>query len=299
MRTGVAIVVGALLLIGFCISMAIYGNQKVVIDQEVRYVCDEPGHQGPRVMKTEMRSIEVARNRARQAAVVEESQPCPACAKMAKAEAERREREAQEAREKEEAEKIFKNLEVKFGFTSWSSGPGPQIVNEISLTPGHELMPTVSVKNLGQEPISGLRFVIKDDDNCLSYRIPEMVSFGLDEADHLAREASNRKKKKLIVQAFKDLFCRGVPISDGPLNPYGKYSNDVGGFSGDVPLDEPFEYMTKFGPMGAPERSINMRTILIVRPDLAPGQDRHFAGYLICKGVRRHIGMVTVHVMYS
>jgi len=109
MKTGaiVAIVVGGLLLLlAFCVGLAIYGNQKISIDQEVRYVCDEQGHKGDRVWHKETRSsVEVARNRARE--VVEEPRPCPACAKRAKAEAERREREARVAREREEFKRRY------------------------------------------------------------------------------------------------------------------------------------------------------------------------------------------------
>jgi len=296
MRLTVSLAIVLALAVG---GLVAYEYQRVPIKSHVVVACSDPKHVGNSIVRNETLPTTVRRKD--YSGPLEQhswNEICKTCRARAEAEATaKHEREEREAKEREEAEQVFGNLEVKFGMTSWAEGPGPRAVQEVTFPPGHDIMPAVSVKNLGQEPISGLRFALKDDDKCLTYRMPEMISFGLDEEDRLAREASNKRKEKLILGALKDLFGRGVPISAGPLNPYGKYSNDIGGFNGDVPLEEPWVFMTKFGPMST-ERSINLSTILTLRSDLPGGQDKHFSGYLIYKGVRRQIGTITIHVMY-
>jgi len=285
-----------------------YEYQRVPIKSHVVVTCSDPKHKGNTVIRDEIVPLTVPRKDRSGLLEHSWSSVCDTCKARneaeAKAEQAKREREERAAREREEAEKIFENLEVKLGD------------QEISLLPGHEIRPGIIVKNRGQEPISDLRFALKDDDKCLDFAAPDWHAFGLDQQDVLAKEESNRRQIKVLRKAYDDLLSRGVPICVGDtpvysrdriitrLRPYGvhdpyrAYTEDVGRFGGGVLLEKPFVPASGVGDW-PPEWIISLYPYLILRADLAGGQDKHFSQYLIYQGVRHYVGTVTIHVMYS
>jgi len=314
-----AIVIGLIVVLVLVVAGVVgYQIQPVTIESKTRVVCKDPEHQGDRFLREKVETISCARKNVERMREREEPTQCALCEARATAKSlaeyvqqerakklaeEKKEREERLAREREEAERLFSTLEVEFG---------PQ---EVSLLPGHDIMPKVSVKNRGKEPISDLRFVLEDEDKCLVSVMPDWHAFGLDEKDLRAKEESNKRFNEVLRKAFNDLFGRGVPICVGDLSitgsrhsttlrpygvhdPYRAYTEDVGGFSGYVQLEKPFIPVTGVGEW-PPVWTIQLSPHLILREGLAGGQDKRISGYLIYKGTRRRIGTLTVHVMYS
>lgn len=264
------------LVCGFAAKQIFVYYQSMPVEVKIgeRIVCSDPGHQGNRVLKNTVKTIEVPRKEAGNYKVIEKEIVCPVCQERRREEEKqvkiRQEREEREARERAEVEEIMRNLEVKFGLNGSVWGTSEKyLIGEASLRPGQEIGFGFYIKNNSPNPIEESLRVLVEPGAYLRIQTPEEYYGpfwnGWAGVDHVQTYAPK----------FKKLVTSGLKICDRVY-----------------PYDSP--YYPKF-------RAVGWSTYemwLALKKSVKPGQDIHFNGYIIIKGHKIPVGTVTVHVMY-
>ncbi len=249
------------------IGVQVYDNQMVPTMKKIQVVCDDPKHQGNRVVLTDEKPTIAKRKDARHEIVeVQRTSACLQCQK-------RKEQEFQIARSRAETDDLIRHLDYHFAF---ELAFATEYVREKSLPPGGGITFHVDVKNKGSSVIEGLRFIVQPVSYLYLTPFREVSVF--DRALHDVHVGYDKKDAALL----KNLTTTGLAVCD-------------------------YQGRSKLFPQGNPyypenvgycDTAFMLRGRLALSPKLQPGQDVQFQGYLIYKNKKIPLGTLTVHVMY-